>query len=235
MKFCPQCGSPLQDGARFCGECGAPLDGSGNVSQSVAKGNRGTVIQAAAGSTVHHGLESPKNIPLKARWTWNSPLTQSALAWIGTVLSLLTLLPLAKIAEPLWALLRGSAPSVTPSWERFVWMGFFLVVAVLAALSWSAFNVVRKRQVRPLDRLGLFPAAWGRDGRLGLARMEGECPQCDGALRLKNIATMFKIDTDGNERPTKWEPFAVCRKNPEQHRFAFDVTATIDAATDEAS
>jgi predicted nucleic acid-binding Zn ribbon protein len=29
MNFCPQCGSPIEPGARFCGNCGLNISASG--------------------------------------------------------------------------------------------------------------------------------------------------------------------------------------------------------------
>ncbi len=234
MSYCGQCGAGLASGAKFCSACGAAIDSSGGISQTVGKGNRGTVIQAAAGSTVHHGAPAEKPVAMDARWAWNSPLTQSALAWIGTGLSLLSLVPFAKIVEPLWQIFTAGRPSSEPGWGTFGWFVGFTTTMLLAALTWSAFNVVRRRQVRPLDRFGLLPAAWGREGRLGLARLSGTCPHCGGNLRLKSIATAFRIEANGKERPSMREPFAVCANNPEQHRFAFDTTATIEQVGDPA-
>ncbi|WP_417554327.1 hypothetical protein [Microbacterium sp.] len=224
MKYCPQCSAARAADTKFCSECGYAFEG-GFWSQT-ANNNRGsTIIQAGPGAIVQPPTE-PKKITMETRWAWNSPLTQSALTWIGVVLSTASLLPLGRMVAPIFALLDGTIPE-PPVAASFWWYVGFVTLIVLAVIAWSGARVVRRRQIRPLDRFGLLPAAWGHDGRLGLARLHGVCPECRGRLDLKNLATEVKI-VDGKERPSRWEPYCVCASNPQQHNWPFDMTATVE-------
>lgn len=222
MKFCPHCGAERHGDAKFCAGCGQAFEAEGAWTQTASNNRGSTIIQAGPGAIVHPPSE-PKQIAMHAKWAWNSPLTQSALAWIGVALSLASLFPFSRIIAPLMSMASGEA-TPPPGPASFLWFLAFALLMMFAVLAWQAARIVRRRQVRPLDRFGLLPAAWGRDGRLGLARLRGRCPECSGQLELKNIATRF--GTDG--KPSRWEPFCVCASNPEQHVWPFDMTATVD-------
>lgn len=217
---CQHCGGEVTRAARFCDQCGTPLGEPRGQSLRTGGGDiHGGTYQA--GRDIHIGASAPSPVAeYEAKWSWRSPLTMAALTWISVGLGALGVLAGWQSLLPLFALRGGRLSTSDPS---PVWtIGLALIVLGLAVT--LSLRRIAKHRTQQFFSLGWLPAVTGWGGRVGLAKLQGRCPNCGGSLRFYDKPMTWIDDlSTGKRKVTKRGMAAEWVKN-DAHWWLVDKT-----------
>ncbi len=196
---CAKCGSKVSDTDNFCGKCGNQL-----TSEHTAKGDNSVNIAGSntiSNSHFHVGnvykSEKPEETAYINR-TYVKPIT---LAGNPIKTSWLIFSGLVGFIGS-WA----SIFSVTGSYWQF------LFIAALALSMFLLLNGILLWRSR-FSRLKWFNLESNKDGEVFLTKIGGNCPKCDGALKLVDV----RVSQDRSKS------FVRCTRNSD-HTWDFDPT-----------
>ncbi|KZC93992.1 MULTISPECIES: hypothetical protein [Clavibacter] len=154
---------------------------------------------------------------------WRSPFTQAVLGWTGLILGVVGLLPLAKVVEPVVAMVtdrHGPPVSAPPVGWTF---GLLAIVAAIALVT-HLFGIARHGTRHPLC-FGFALSGSGK--RITIERVvPGPCPLCGGRMRYVSRPTGWRetVMSDGRIKKVVTErvPALVCARNSRAHWFEVD-------------
>jgi len=216
----PACGAEVAAGSKFCSECGTSTNAA-RPSQGVSTGGgdiHGGIYQAA-GDIFVGGAPSQSGAQYEPKWSWRSPLTLALLTWVSVALGVLGVLAGWQGFSPLFSAIGGGLP---PEPASPGWMIAFFVVALLFVIV-LALRGVAKHRTQHFSPLPWLPTLTGWGGRIGLARLQGECPIDGGKLRFYDKPSKWIDYTDGRRKVTERRMAAECVKNAD-HWWPVDKT-----------
>jgi hypothetical protein len=221
--ICPNvvCGADVAGSAKFCPECGTRL-GSAGPSQGVSTGGgsiSGGVYQAAG--DIHVG-GTPQNpvAQYEPKWSWQSPLTLALLTWVSVGLGVLGVIAGWQGFAPLFVSLRHGLPAESP---QPGWMIALMVALLLIAVAiWL--RRVAKNRTQHFAPVSWLPTLTGWGGRIGLARLQGNCPICGGRFRFYDKPSRWiDYEETGRRKVIERRMAAECVKNAD-HWWPVDKT-----------
>lgn len=177
--------------------------GSGDIS--------GEVYQA--GRDIFLGGHSQELVAeYEPKWSWKSPLTMSVLTWISVVLGLFSILAGWQGFTSSFSEIQAGAGGGPRSIN---WLIVFLTLFILFVISvWL--RRVTKRRTQHFSPWSFLPSITGWGGRIGLAKLQGECPKCGGDLRFYNKPVEWITDVQsGKIKVTRRAAAGECSRNPD--------------------
>ena len=199
--YCKNCGHAVSDNDSYCSKCGKVLasntcnevngDGSinlaGNNTISDSHLHVGDVYQSDnQEDTAYIGREFLKPITLAG-----TPIKASWLTISGT-------LGFVGSCASIYSVLGNSSP--------------FLYFFLLAFSGFLLINGIRLSKIR-FSRLKWFNLEANNDGEIFISKISGDCPKCDGKLKLVDI----------NVSKDRYKTFVRCTRNGD-HTWNFDPT-----------
>ncbi len=200
---CPKCSTPHEHVDRFCRRCGTSLSNA---------------TQHNTSNSGDHSFNAGQN----NTFSGNTITFDSAHSEPQALIERVRTRPLAVAGQPVkiaWLIFSGvlgivgSIASIWSVWrtgQQFFWMillGFSMVTLFLGAI------LSRHRFARLAPFLTIES---NKDGALFLTRIEGDCPKCDGILKLRDVG------------PKGYRKTLVrCTRNPD-HKWSFDPTVLGD-------
>ena len=223
----PDCRAKSSVDDLYCRRCGAPItrraaDQGLQNSQNVTTGDNlsGNIIQA--GRDVHfmnHTAEEETAV-YEQKWSWKSPLTLAALSWISVSLGVLSLVSGWQGISSVFSIFKSGELNRSPSYS---WLVAFAIVAILLVLSLELRRIAKLR-TQHFSAWSFLPSITGWGGKIGLAKLQGKCPKCDGDLRFYNKPTEWVTEyPSGRTKVTKRIAAAECSRNPD-HWWTVDRT-----------
>ncbi|WP_136708208.1 zinc ribbon domain-containing protein [Agromyces sp. H66] len=235
LRYCHSCGAGAGDGALFCSACGTSLSTvPGGQSVSGGRDVHARDIIQGTHVTIHNPGANfePEPPGVSTKWTWRSPLTQAALAWLSALMGVASLFAgyqgtIALIEGPVRAdgldhSESGGLSDIVPAGVSSPWLLVFAAAMVLMMIALMLHRIARHQLL--IVGPSFLPAliGWGR--RIGLAKLVGACTKCGARLHFYNKPTEWIIDNSGSRRVTKRQMVAECEAEPEYHVWPLDRT-----------
>jgi hypothetical protein len=196
---CSKCGAEISEDANFCSKCGslvtAGVSAVGDGSLNIAGSNNISNSQLHVGNI--YNAERPADTAYIDR-TFVKPITLAG-----------------NSVKTSWLIFSGLVGFVG-SWASIfsffgsVWQ--FLFIFILGISMFLALSGIQLRRAR-FSKFFWFNIEANKEGKLFLSRIGGDCPKCDGNLKLVDI----KIAQD------RHKTFVRCSRNSD-HIWNFDPT-----------
>lgn len=200
--------------------CGTKL-GPSTSYQNLSTGGdvSGTVYQA--GRDIHFGGATEDEVAVyEPKWSWKSPLTQAVLTWASVVLGVLGVLAGWRGFAPWFKSFGHGLPTEIPAlgWIISLFVLLFLLVVTISL------GRIAKHRTQHFSSWAFLPSITGWGGRIGLAKLQGDCPKCGGKLIFYDKPVEWISDVQsGRRKVTRRAAAAECTRNSD-HWWTVDRT-----------
>ncbi len=195
-------------------------DQNSNINNVLGNVFNGPTKIVAGNKPNYKDYKMEKVATYKADPIWRSPITMASLTWIGFILTLIGLIPVYKIFEPLIYLFTEKSIKIT---EINYYLIIFIVLMFLLMPVVCLRSITKKETRHPL----FFNYAISGFGRkITIEKIYADnCPICGGKMKYYNKAVEW-IDKHYSDGTTKREitrkiPVLQCGRNTE-HCFEVD-------------
>jgi hypothetical protein len=223
----PDCRAELSADDLYCRRCGTEVDRQAADqglpdSQSINTRDNlsGNIIQA--GRDVHFTNHTAEEevATYEPKWSWKSPLTLAALSWISVALGILSLVSGWQGIGSLISFFKSGPSKQLPSYGWLISFG----ATVILLLLFMELRRITKLRTQHFSAWPFLPSITGWGGKIGLAKLQGKCPKCDGNLKFYNRPTEWVTEhPSGRTRVSKRTAAAECSRNPD-HWWTVDRT-----------